>query len=471
MNTLRPYQQQLVNQVYNEWQNGFKAPCIVLPCGGGKSVIIAEVAKRFTQEHKNVLFIVHRKELCEQIANSFVRWGVNMEYCQIGMVQTVCRRLGKTLKPDLIITDENHHSKAASYRKIYDYFSDVKRLGVTATPARLDGSGLKDVNDKLIIGVSAKWLISNNYLSPYDYYAPPLHKQKPKFHTRNGEFVTSDILAFYDNPVIYGDIVKHYKKLAYGKQAIVYCAAITQSERLCNEFKANNIAAAHIDAKTPKAVRSEIIEDFRRGKIKVLSNVDLISEGFDVPNCEVSILARPTKSLTLYIQQSMRCMRYKADKRAIIIDHADNWERFGLPDDEREWTLEGQKKRGTKGEAPVKTCCNCFSVVPASARVCPHCDFKFEVKGQTVKKDEKLIKVDEKMIIERRVRNYLTPAECRNMSELQEYAKQKGYKPRWAYYQAKARGFLYGSKRGNSAAKRYPCKAVRGWNCYQKQLG
>ena len=93
------------------------------------------------------------------------------------------------------------------------------------------------------------------------------------------------------------------------------------------------------------------------------------------------------------------------------------------------------------------------------------------VKGQTVKKDEKLIKVDEKMIIERRVRNYLTPAECRNMSELQEYAKQKGYKPGWAYYQAKARGFLYGSKRGNSAAKRYPCKAVRGWNCYQEQLG
>lgn len=466
MDTLRPYQEEMVHKLYNAWNSGYKAPCIVLPCGGGKSVIIAEIAKQFTENFKNVLFIVHRKELCEQIASTFVRWGVNMEYCQIGMVQTICRRLDKIPYPSLIITDENHHSKAASYRKIYDYFSAVPRMGVTATPVRLDGSGLKDVNDKLIIGVTAKWLIDNKFLAPYDYYAPPLKKQNAKLRTRNGDFIVSDILNMYDKPVIYGDIVKHYKKLAYGKQAIAYCAAITQSEKLCEEFNSNGIKAMHIDAKTPKTVRSEIIEDFRNGKIKILSNVDLISEGFDVPDCEVSILARPTKSLTLYIQQSMRCMRYKPDKRAIIIDHTDNWERFGLPDEEREWSLEGQKKIKHAGEAPVKTCCMCFSVVPASARVCPHCGTAFEFKGRQEKTDTKLIKVDEKMIIERRVRNYLTPADCNNMSELQEYARQKGYKPGWAYYQAKARGFLNGTKKGDSTAKRYPCKAVRSWNGY-----
>lgn len=467
MSALRPYQQELVNSVYTDWNSGYKAPCIVLPCGGGKSVIIAEIAKQFTENFKNVLFIVHRKELCEQIASTFVRWGVNMEYCQIGMVQTLCRRLDRLKKLSLIITDENHHSKAVSYRKIYDYFSDVPRVGVTATPIRLDGSGLKDVNDKLIIGVTAKWLIENKHLAPYDYYAPPIQNQKSKFHTRNGDFITSDILAFYDKPTIYGDIVKHYKKLAYGKQAIAYCAAITQSEKLCEEFKANEISACHIDAKTPKAERTEIIEDFRRGKIKILSNVDLISEGFDVPDCEVSILARPTKSLTLYIQQAMRCMRYKQGKRAIIIDHTDNWERFGLPDDDRDWTLEGRKKQKTDSEAPVKTCCQCFSVVPASARECPHCGFKFEVKGRQEQKNTELVKINEKMIIERKVRNYLTPADCQNMSELQEYARQKGYKPGWAYYQAKARGFINGTqKKGDSIAKRYPCKAVRGWNCY-----
>lgn len=468
MSVLRPYQQELVNSVYTDWNSGYKAPCIVLPCGGGKSVIIAEIAKQFTKNFKYVLFLVHRKELCEQIAGTFIRWGVNMEYCQIGMVQTICRRLDKIQKPSLIITDENHHSKAASYRKIYDYFSDVRRIGVTATPVRLDGSGLKDVNDKLIIGVTAKWLITNNHLAPYDYYAPPIQKQKNKLRTRNGEFITSDILAMYDKPVIYGDIVKHYKKLADGKQAIAYCAAITQSEKLCEEFKSNGISAAHIDAKTPKAVRAKIIESFRKGKVKILSNVDLISEGFDVPDCEVSILARPTKSLTLYIQQAMRCMRYKPDKRAIIIDHTDNWERFGLPDDDRKWSLEGQKKQKIKGEAPVRTCCQCFSVVPLSVRFCPHCGFKFEFKGQQEQKDTKLIKVNEKMILERRVKKYLTSADCQNMSELYEYARQKGYKPGWAYYQAKARGFFNGAKKGNGTAKRYPCKAVRGWNGCQK---
>ena len=466
MGKLRPYQDELVKQVYGSWNNGFKAPCIVLPCGGGKSVIIAEIAKRFTEQYKNVMFLVHRKELCEQITNTFINRGVNMEYCQIGMVQTKCRRLNKIARPSLIITDENHHSKANSYKKIYERFPDALRVGVTATPVRLDGSGLKDGNDKLIIGVSAKWLIENNYLSAYDYYAPPLKIEKPKFRTRNGEFVTSDILQFYDKPAIYGDIVKHYKKLADGKQAIVYCAAIVQSQNLCKEFKANGITAAHIDAKTPKTERAEIIEKFRTGNIKVLSNVDLISEGFDVPDCEVSILARPTKSLTLYIQQSMRCMRYKPNKKAIIIDHTDNWERFGLPDDDREWTLEGNKKAKTNSVAPVKTCLKCFSVVPASARICPHCGCEFEQKSRAVQKETELIKIDEKIRLELRVKKYLSPAECRDYKELLEYARQKGYKPGWAYYQAKSRGILNGTKAGNSTAKRYPCKAVGGWNCY-----
>ena len=465
MGELRPYQKELTEQVYNSWNSGYKAPCIVLPCGGGKSVIIAEIAKQFTEQYKNVLFLVHRKELCEQITSTFAEWGVKMEYCQIGMVQTICRRLDRIPAPSLIITDENHHSKANSYKKIYDYFLDVRRLGVTATPVRLDGSGLFDVNDKLIIGVSAKWLIKNKCLAPYDYYAPPLKMQKQKFRTRNGEYVTKDILEFYDTPKIYGDIVNHYKKFANGKQAIAYCAAIIQSEKLCDEFQDNGISAAHIDAKTPKDKRSEIIENFRKGNIKVLSNVDLISEGFDVPDCEVSILARPTKSLTLYIQQAMRCMRYKPDKRAIIIDHTDNWERFGLPDDDREWTLEGRKKRETGSEAPVKTCLNCFAVIPASSRVCPHCDYVFERKArEEVKAD--LIKVTPEMILKRKVSRYLTPADCQNMSELQEYARQKGYKPGWAYYQAKSKGMLNGTKTRNSTTKRYPCKAVRSWNCY-----
>lgn len=464
MYQLRPYQTELVNQTFEAWQDGYKAPCIVLPCGGGKSVIVAEIAKRVTEKGGNILFLVHRRELVAQIYATFVRFGLSIERCQIAMVQTVCRHLEKTPKPTLIITDENHHSKATSYRKVYEYFSDVPRVGVTATPVRLDGSGLADVNDKLIIGVSAKWLIENKNLAPYDYYAPPISKQKPKFHTRNGEFITSEVLAFYDKPTIYGDIVKHYQKLANGKQAIAYCTAITQSEKLCKEFISKGITAMHIDAKTPQNERNAIIEQFRQGKINILSNVDLISEGFDVPDCEVSILARPTQSLTLYIQQSMRCMRYKPDKRAVIIDHAGNWERFGLPDDDREWSLEGKQKKKQAGEAVVKTCPECFNVVAGATRICSRCGYEFKFEGLQKKTKTELIKIDEKKKLECKVRNYLSPTDCQNMKELQEYARQKGYKPGWAYYQAKSRGFLGGSKQGNQNTKRYPCRAIQGWN-------
>ena len=187
MPELRPYQTELVQRVSRSWRTGHKAPCIVLPCGGGKSVIVAEMAKRTAYGGKYILFLVHRKELCEQILRTFLWWGVDMRYVKIMMVQTACHRLGKIPPPALIITDENHHSKASSYQKIYDYYHDAYRVGVTATPVRLDGSGLSDVNDDLVVGVSAKWLIENHCLAPYDYYAPDV-ADLSTVKVRRGEF-------------------------------------------------------------------------------------------------------------------------------------------------------------------------------------------------------------------------------------------------------------------------------------------
>ena len=166
---LRPYQSDIVERVRQAYIDGYRSPCVVLPCGGGKSVIVAEIAKRTADKHNRVLFLVHRKELTDQIYRTFGSWGVDMTMTDIMMVQTASRRIGKLIPPQLIITDESHHSKASSYRRIYDAFPDAFRLGVTATPIRLDGSGLGDVYDTLIEGVSAKWLIENNYLAPYSY--------------------------------------------------------------------------------------------------------------------------------------------------------------------------------------------------------------------------------------------------------------------------------------------------------------
>ncbi|MGN0577295.1 MAG: DEAD/DEAH box helicase [Ruminiclostridium sp.] len=431
---LRDYQQDLITGVHNAWAEGYKRPCIVLPCGGGKSIITADMAKRTAERGKNVLFLVHRQELCEQIENTFTTYGVNMDYCHIGMVQTVTRRLDKIQRPALIITDENHHCLAASYKRIYEHF-DTYCVGVTATPIRLNGGGLGDINDKLIIGISAKELIRRKCLAPYDYYAPPV-ADLSGIKSRGGDYAAEDIEAALDKPHIYGDVIKNYKQLAGGVKAVCYCATVKHSRDMAEAFRAAGIPAEHIDGNTPKTQRSDIIRGFREGSIKILCNVDLISEGFDVPDCGASILLRPTKSLTLYIQQAMRCMRYQPDKKAIIIDHVGNVHRHGLPDSDREWTLDPKPPSKKKNTVSVRQCTECF-YTHAPAPVCPNCGHVYEVKQQATPKEIREAK------LQQIVSAYTAPAECKTIQELYAYAKMKGYRPGWAYHQCIQRGLLH----------------------------
>lgn len=455
---LRPYQQDLVSRTSLSWRKGHKAPCIVLPCGGGKSVIVAEIAKRTTENGRLVLFLVHRKELCDQIRATFKWWGVDMDLCNIMMVQTASRRLERMEKPALIITDENHHSKAASYKKIYEHFSDSYRVGVTATPVRIDGSGLGDVNDDLIVGVSAKWLIENKCLAPYDYYAPE-GTDMSSLKIKNGEFDMKEAEKLLDEKCIYGDAIKHYKKFAEGMKAVCYCVSVRYSEMMAEQFTKAGIPAAHIDGTTPKARRDKIINDFRDGKILILCNVDLISEGFDVPDCSCAILLRPTKSLTLYIQQSMRCMRYKEGKRAVILDHVGNVRRFGMPDDDREWSLDTVKKEKVP-EFQVIACEKCFFTFPKfkadgkAWKYCPKCLEPLKHQAETTEKDRdpleesgaELEKVTEVHVIP------AMPSMCRTVKDLSLYAKSRGYKQGWVYYTAKRMGLIK-NDRGTQTAK------------------
>ena len=444
MKALRPYQNDIVNRVREAYLKGYKSPCVVLPCGGGKSVIVAEIARRTTAKNNHVLFLVHRRELVEQIEQTFCNWGVDMEKTDVMMVQTATRRIAKLNKPALIITDENHHSKAATYRRIYDAFPDVCRLGVTATPVRLDGSGLGDVNDILVEGVSAKWLIENHYLAPYDYYAPSI-ADLTGIRILHGEYEAKSAEKALLKTAVFGDAIRHYKALAGGRQAVCYCVSVNHSMAMAEEFSAAGISAAHIDGSTPKTERDRIIGDFRGGEIKILCNVDLISEGFDVPDCSCVILLRPTKSLTLYIQQSMRCMRYKPGKRAIIIDHVGNYARFGMPDADRKWDLNAKKtsRKQSKSAADVKVkqCPQCyytFEPPPFGRAVCPACGFAFPKHERKVQQedDAELEKIAEfKLELD-------SPEECTSLKELHIYAKRHGYKQGWCYYQAKKRGWL-----------------------------
>jgi superfamily II DNA or RNA helicase len=437
---LRNYQLKAINDIRQAWTNKYKSPCLVAPCGAGKSLITAELAKQTTLKNNRVLFLVHRQELVEQIETTFKNWGVDRRYCQVAMVQTLTRRLKKTKEPKLIITDENHHCLANSYKRIYEYFPNAYKIGVTATPVRLNGSGLGEVNDTLINTVSCKWLIENKFLAPFDYYAPPI-ADLSGLKTSRGEFVVGESEEKLNKPAICGDVINYYKQLADGKKAICYCVSVNHSKAMVEEFKNAGIKAAHIDGDTPKPDRRDIIDKFRNGEIKILCNVDLISEGFDVPDCEVAILLRPTQSLTLYIQQSMRCMRYMENKKAIIIDHVGNAFRFGLPDMDREWSLDQVKKTKKReksdSEVKVRQCPECFYTHEPSD-ICPRCEYVYPKKERTIEeiKDAALEKVTEIVL------DYSTSDDCKTMGELMAFAKKRGYKPGWGYIQGKRMGLI-----------------------------
>ena len=247
---------------------------IVSPPGSGKSVVISDIAKSATERNGHVLFLVHRKELIDQITNSFKFHGVDMSKVDLLTVGKAKNRLSVIQKPTLIITDEGHHGKASTYQIIYDYFSDVPRLGFTATPWRLSGDGFTDTYDVMVEGQTVEWLINNHNLAPYNYYSV-LSIDTDKLKIQNGDYSNKSIDDAFGKS-IFGDVAREYIKKANGQKAILYAHSVEASQEFAKEFQALGINAVHADAKTPKAERDKLMQAFRDGEIQVLCNVDLV---------------------------------------------------------------------------------------------------------------------------------------------------------------------------------------------------
>ncbi len=432
---LRPYQAELIDNIRASIRSGHRSICAVLGCGGGKSVIAAEIARLSNSRGNRVLFLVHRAELCEQIDATFRAACVDMDRTRICMVQTLARRPERTDKPQLIITDEAHHSTASSYRKIYDAFPEAVRVGFTATPVRLGEGGLGAVFDDLIDSVSTSWLIENHYLAPYKYYSYKL-ADTAGLHTRAGEYVQAEVSGLMEKTKIYGDTLACWQKFAAGKKTIVYCASIKASEETARVFTTAGVRAVHLDGTTPKDRRAAAVNAFRRGEIDVLCNVDLFGEGFDVPDCECVILLRPTKSLTLHVQQSMRSMRYRAGKTALILDHVGNVFEHGLPDDVRTWSLES-KKRGERGRIHVRECPMCFSVMPAPAAVCTECGYIWTKEERAALETDaaaEIIEINSAEVRRRQLKEmpFDSYKRMKTFEELHEFGAARGYKFLWS---------------------------------------
>ena len=243
-------------------------------------------------------------------------------------------------------------------------------------------------------------MIDNQRLANCRYYSL-LSIDTSKLKTRNGEYTSQSIDEAFGK-AIYGNVVKEYRQRADGQKAILYAHSIEASKSFSNEFNQAGIVSVHVDSKTPKIERERIMQAFRDGEIQVLCNVDLISEGFDVPDCSVTILCRPTKSLVLYLQQSMRSMRYQPDKTAIIIDCVVNWQIHGLPYTPHNWQeyFQGgwKKARKTENTIQAKQCPDCSAMWPLNQSVCDMCGYSFGERDQDEKEriEAELVEIKQK---------------------------------------------------------------------------
>ena len=195
---------------------------------------------------------------------------------------------------------------ASSYIKTCEYYN-CPRVLFTGSPVRLDGKPL-DLADSMVIGVSVKELIKQGKISDFIYYAPDLNIDLSQVKKNCGDYNNEQLGDVMCNKKIYGDILKYYKKLAKGKQAITYCVNVRHSQEVCEMFNEHKISARHIDSHTPEKEREQVLQDFKEGKFKILCNCNLISEGISLPSAEVGILLRPTCSLALFLQQRYACV-------------------------------------------------------------------------------------------------------------------------------------------------------------------
>lgn len=397
MITLRPYQQNLIDGGRNAYRDGKRAVLFNLPTGGGKTITASTVVHGAAHKSNTVWWLCHRRELVAQASQTFHDLGIQHgtvqqghvsnpgALVQVGSIQTVAKRINELPEPALIVFDECHHIGAASWAEIFHRFPRARVLGLTATPWRLDGQGLGNWFEAMIEGPTVAELIENGSLCRYRLFAPAM-PDLSGVGTAAGDYQRGALAAAMDKPQIVGDAIGHYTRLCAGKRAVVFAAGVENSKHIVAQFMASGIRAEHVDGSMTAHERDAAVDRFRRGETLILSNADLFGEGFDVPAIEAAILLRPTKSLSLYLQQVGRALRPLPGKsEAIILDHAGNSLLHGLPDDIREWSLDDRekKKRAAPSEVPIKQCSECFFVYRPAPK-CPHCGHVPEAKAREI---------------------------------------------------------------------------------------
>lgn len=400
--TLHPYQRDLVSGIYQSWNQGVRNELAVLPTGGGKSVCVTEIVADMVRLGRSGVIKAHRNELVSQMSMHVARRGIphniigpeamkraiaaehraefgGRSFVQdnapttVAGVDTIKARADSledwALKQDYWITDEAHHVlRKNKWGTVATMFANARGLGVTATPQRADGCGLGShadgMFDHMLIGPNMRQLIDWGFLTDYEIAVPESSFVMDESDIApSGDYSPKKMQTKARESRIVGDVVTNYIKFALCKRAICFATDVETAEKIAKQFCATGIPAAAVSAETHASVRTEVIKRFRDGRLTVLVNVDLFGEGFDVPACECVIMARPTASLAVYLQQFGRALRTLAGKAfGLVIDHVENWKLHSYPDIPREWTLDRREKRAKKEpdpeEMPLQRCQN-----------------------------------------------------------------------------------------------------------------
>ena len=361
---LRPHQVQAKAKIFDAWMK-YDSVMLQMPTGTGKTYLftslINDILRTYKQAHKEIkiLVVAHRTELLDQISATLTRFGIPHGFIQGSREQYLWRRVqvGSIMslltdknynnvcrqRFDYIIVDEAHHSPADTYRKLFELFPEAKKLGVTATPWRLNHETFLSLYQCLITSPQISWFISNGLLADFDYVSirPDSEVQRLVDNSEvstTGDFSNTDLENTFNNQRIRSKLYESYQQFASGRKGIIYAINKRHAAKIAELYSGHGIKAVAIDCDTPKEERQDLISAFKSGDITVLVNVDIFTEGFDCPDVNFIQLARPTKSLALYLQQVGRGLRIvKGKDKTIILDNVGLYNYFGLPDANRKW--------------------------------------------------------------------------------------------------------------------------------------
>ena len=449
---LREYQQSSIDEIRRRFLQGKQAVLLVLPTGSGKTVVFCKMAQAAIEKQKRILIIVHRIELLNQASEKLISLGVDHgkisphfmpeyeKHIQVASIDSIIKRLDKISMPDLIIFDECHHVvKGNKFGRLVEKFSNIRILGVTATPIRYGGDGLgvnaKGFFDDLVVGSTVEELTKLKYLVPAKYFAPKSHIEFKKLRIIHGDYDAKELAAKINIPDVTGDAIKHYKKLSDGLLAIVFCVDIQHAMDVAKSFNEAGISSNSIDSSQSYPERTKILESFSKGNIKVICSVNIISEGTDLPNACAAIILRKTMSLSLHLQMIGRVLRPAPNKtHAIIIDHVGNLTEHGFATSEYKWSLDSKPKSDFQGSF-LTQCQSCYSVFDfRKHKICPECFEKVPIEHHEKQYlEENLVEVRPEELSPKikMIRG------AKTIDDLKRIAKENNYKPGWVHLMKK----------------------------------